>query len=165
MADHDDLHGHESADNEYLPAPDAAYERTDASVGAIAKFMAWLAGLTVLTAIGMGVMFATMADNRIETAEPRYPLADTDAGALPEPAGPRLQTDPALDMERFRRLEDARLESYRWLDEDAGTVRIPIEEAMRMVVEQGLPVAESSEETGLLPSDSSAGRMDERRRQ
>jgi topoisomerase IA-like protein len=31
------------------------------------------------------------------------------------------------------------LESYGWVDKDKGVVRIPIEEAMRLIAERGLP--------------------------
>jgi len=32
------------------------------------------------------------------------------------------------------------LTSYGWVDKNAGVVRIPIDEAMKIVVKQGLPV-------------------------
>lgn len=165
MADHHDLHAHESPNDEYLPSPDATYERTDAHVAPIAKFMAWLAGLTILTAIGIAVMFATMVGNRAVEGEQPYPLMAPNVGTVPAPAGPRLQTTPAADMQRFRNSEDARLDTYGWIDEDAGTVRLPIEDAMEMVLERGLPVAEVDDDPSLLPSDSSSGRRNEIRRQ
>ena len=165
MAEHDDLHGHGSADDEYLPSPGATYERTDAQIGIVAKSILWLGVVTVLTIIGMWVMFATMVGNRIETGERRYPLAEINSGAPPEPAGARLQTDPAADLERFLDTEAQRLETYGWVDEDAGTVRLPIEEAMRLTVERGLPARDASETPDMRPSDASAGRTDERRRQ
>jgi hypothetical protein len=35
--------------------------------------------------------------------------------------------------------EQARLNSYGWVDEDAGVAHIPIERAMEMILEEGLP--------------------------
>ena len=35
------------------------------------------------------------------------------------------------------------LDSYGWVDKDAGVVRIPIEEAMKLTVERGLAGAAS----------------------
>lgn len=164
MADHD-VHGHGSADDEYLPSPDAAYERTDARIGPVAKFIVWLTVFTALTAVGVMVMFVALVNNRIEPGEPRYPLAEVTNGAPPEPAGARLQVDAEADIERFRGSEALRLETYGWVDEEAGVVRLPIEEAMRLTVERGLPVRDASETPGMRPSDASAGRRDERRRQ
>jgi len=64
-----------------------------------------------------------------------------------------------------RRLVGAELlEGYQWLDEDAGVVRIPIERAMELLAERGLPsrsAAEGSQfrDAGLGgPSESSGGR-------
>jgi hypothetical protein len=57
------------------------------------------------------------------------------------------------------------------VDREAGTVRIPIAEAMRLTVERGLPAREATgtdgvaETPGLMPTDGSAGRVMERRRQ
>jgi hypothetical protein len=55
------------------------------------------------------------------------------------PPEPRLQTDPRDDMANLRRSEDDVLDSYGWVDRNAGVVRIPIERAMTLVVERGLP--------------------------
>ena len=60
--------------------------------------------------------------------------------------------------------------SYAWVDKNAGVVHIPIEDAMRLTIERGLASGaaeggQPSETPGLMPSDASAGRMMERRRQ
>ena len=87
------------------------------------------------------------------------------------PAGPRLQAKPANEIYDFRIREKAELEGYGWLDRNAGTVRIPIAEAMRLTVERGLPArpadgaAGATEPSTLMPTDASAGRTLERRRQ
>ncbi len=52
---------------------------------------------------------------------------------------PQLQTAPAADYERFREAEDAKLNSYGWIDKNAGIVRIPIERAMDLIAQRGLP--------------------------
>jgi hypothetical protein len=55
---------------------------------------------------------------------------------LPEPA---LQIDPADDLKKMRAIEASELHSYAWVDQQAGVVRIPIEQAMKVIVERGLP--------------------------
>jgi hypothetical protein len=42
-------------------------------------------------------------------------------------------------MQELLREENARLHSYGWVDRSAGIGRIPIDRAMALVVEQGLP--------------------------
>ena len=55
------------------------------------------------------------------------------------------------------------------MNKEAGIVHIPIEDAMRLTVERGLPSRTPDggqpRTPGLMPSDASAGRVMERRRQ
>jgi len=62
------------------------------------------------------------------------------AAARPQFPEPRLQVAPPADLAVLRAREDARLNSYGWIDRKAGIVRIPIERAMDLIVERGLPV-------------------------
>jgi hypothetical protein len=66
-----------------------------------------------------------------------YPLAaGQDSRVPPEP---RLQTNPREDLADLRAREDARLHSYGWVDKNAGVVRIPIDDAIKLTLERGLP--------------------------
>ncbi|HVQ14738.1 MAG TPA: hypothetical protein VMS40_14150, partial [Vicinamibacterales bacterium] len=60
--------------------------------------------------------------------------------------------------------------SYGWVDKNAGTVHIPIDDAMRLMLERGAltsrPVDGSKPaEADTFPSDASSGRVLEKRRQ
>lgn len=63
------------------------------------------------------------------------PLAETQ----PPPPEPRLQVTPSADLERFRAEESTRLNSYGWVDREQQTVHIPIDRAMDILLEKGLP--------------------------
>jgi hypothetical protein len=82
------------------------------------------------------------------------PVSETGPGIEEAPAAERAaQLSPALE----------RLRGYGWVDEEAGTVRIPIEQAIELLAEQGLPAAEneSAPAFGLdaaYRADSSGGR-------
>jgi hypothetical protein len=52
---------------------------------------------------------------------------------------PALQLNPHDDLVAFRARADAELNSYGWVDRSNGIVRIPIERAMDLIVERGLP--------------------------
>jgi hypothetical protein len=54
---------------------------------------------------------------------------------------PREQPDPRIDLKALREREDRELASYGWVNRPAGIVRIPIERAMQLIVERGLPVS------------------------
>lgn len=50
---------------------------------------------------------------------------------------PALQKKPQADLRRFEREQRAALSGYGWVDRPSGLVRIPIEEAMRIIAARG----------------------------
>jgi hypothetical protein len=50
---------------------------------------------------------------------------------------PALQKDPQDDLRRFEREQRATLSGYGWVDRSKGLVRIPIEDAMRIITARG----------------------------
>jgi hypothetical protein len=52
---------------------------------------------------------------------------------------PTLQSDDVVDLAKMRSDEDEILSTYGWVDQKNGVARIPIDEAMKMVAQQGLP--------------------------
>ena len=99
------------------------YERSDAPPRLVALLAAGLAA----TIIAVLVILAFAFPNALAPAT-RGPVQ-----ALP-PA-PRLQTDPAGDLLRYRRVEQAKLGKYGWTRD--GHVRVPIDQAMNAVAAQG----------------------------
>ena len=63
--------------------------------------------------------------------------------ALRLPPAPRLQANPRLELQEMRAEENAVLQSYGWVDRDQGVARMPIDEAMKIVVQRGLPARDS----------------------
>jgi hypothetical protein len=55
------------------------------------------------------------------------------------PPEPRVEEKPYLQLQNLRVLEDHVLSTYAWVDQSAGTVRIPIDKAIDMVAQKGLP--------------------------
>jgi hypothetical protein len=56
-----------------------------------------------------------------------------------QPPEPRLQTNPKADLTDLRAAEDVILNGYSWVDRNNNIVRIPVADAMRLTLEQGLP--------------------------
>jgi hypothetical protein len=54
---------------------------------------------------------------------------------------PRLERNERVEIKEFRLKEEQTLNSYGWVDEKAGVVRIPIERAMQLLAQRGLPTA------------------------
>ncbi|HTM02411.1 MAG TPA: hypothetical protein VL173_02830 [Vicinamibacterales bacterium] len=159
-----------AADEQYMSTPEgAAYEHTDANVWQIIKFGIWLAITALVVHVGLGLMYRMQIEQAKKTGEERYPLASTTQSRLPPE--PRLQQFPRTEYYQFRVGEQEQLESYGWINKDAGVVHIPIEQAMKLALERGVFQSRPAEpgapeETpGLMPSDASSGRVMERRRQ
>jgi hypothetical protein len=170
---HDHDAAHATADDEYLATPEGAgHEHTDANVWLIVQFAIWLTIAAIITHLlmwGLFELFVKMRNDAAPVAE--FPLADQQERRLP--AGPRLQPIPANEIFEFRQRENAELSEYGWVDRNAGTVHIPIEQAKELLLQRGLPsrpIPTSSEATAgtdaavLMPADSSSGRTMERRR-
>jgi hypothetical protein len=107
--------------------PPARHEVQDISLRLIVGLLA-LAGVLLVLLIALArLMFpAEVKDARFSQPFPAWPA-------------PMLQTDPAADMNRFYAAEIQRLNSAGWQDRAAGTVHIPIDQAMRAVVAEGIP--------------------------
>jgi hypothetical protein len=67
---------------------------------------------------------------------------------------PRLQTDDGnQEIADLHAKEDLLLENYSWVDQSQGKVRIPIEQAMGLIAQRGLPVAPAAKESPLMSGD------------
>jgi hypothetical protein len=126
------------------PAASPRYETSDADVRGVFTFLVVLSLVLIFTALlswGMFKYFSAGQVNRV----PASPFA----GARQLPAGPQLQVNPRQDLLRFRAEQEHALESYSWENKEDGTVRVPIERAMEMLLKQGLPVAPSASATAI----------------
>jgi len=70
---------------------------------------------------------------------------------------PRLQTDDVHDLAVMREAEDVYLSQYFVIDKNAGKVNIPITQAMRTVVQRGLPAMQPAPGTQLPPAAEGTG--------
>ena len=133
-------HGH-GADNGQSESK--AYETRDVKLRPLAVFVA---GLTVVGVVSYLVVFALFRlfsgeaareDAQVAPSSMSRPVA---AGQERLPPEPRIQVNPEADMGALRRQEDAILTTYGWVDRAAGVARIPIDVAMKQVIDEGLPV-------------------------
>jgi len=122
------------AHTDMVPTP-RGYETRDFNIRVVALFAMSLA---ILLAGSLALM-AWLLDIFEVTPEGYGPRGAPIAVTPPRPPGPRLQTSPRGDMQEMRRAENAQLQSYGWVDRAAGMARMPIDRAMQVVLEQGLP--------------------------
>ena len=115
--------------------PVVHHETTDASISALVKFSIGLFLLIVVALVGMQWMFNYFRNTQ-QLGPPASPFAESQAS----PPGPRLQVDPAQDLKQLRQGEDDKLNSYGWVDQKAAIARIPVDRAMDLLIQKGLPV-------------------------
>lgn len=98
----------------------------DVSLGFMLAFFALIGG-SLLGLIGVAYLLfpGEIRDNRFAQPFPAYPA-------------PQLQPNPPADMQRFYAEEMRRLNGAGWQDRQAGTVHIPISQAMRAVAAEGI---------------------------
>ena len=94
-----------------------------------------LAVMIVVALVSMSWLFDFYLAREIRLSPAANPLAI--AGA--QPPEPRLQAKPIEQLQRLRSDESLTLGTYGWVDRERGLVRIPIERAMELVAERGLP--------------------------
>ena len=123
------------------------YERSDAAAGATFRAGLYILGIMFLTALLLVPMYRWLA--RSESAQ-QPPPAEVVKTEMSEPVQsfPRLVESEPRVLAEFRRQEEALLTSYGWVEKDKGVVRIPIDEAMRIVAERGLPKFAAPPEAG-----------------
>jgi hypothetical protein len=117
--------------------PPVHHEESDVNIRGIFGFAAGLAIAVAFVAFVVWVLFTYFASREARKSTPEYPLAVQQENRLPPE--PRLQTNPRQDLTDLRSQEDQILDTYGWVDRNAGTVRIPIEQAMKLTLQRGLP--------------------------
>jgi hypothetical protein len=138
------------ADTNHTHVGSAPVEGDGISYRGIVWFVVILAA-TVVVSQGLMVFafkFMEHEGNTSDTA--RSPLA-TPVNQLPpaphllyEKSDAPAQNEPG-NLARFRQLEDQKLHTYEWIDQTAGTVRIPIDRAKTLILERGLPARDTSQ--------------------
>jgi hypothetical protein len=103
-------------------------------------FGAGLFLLAVVTFATMDLLFDYFANRQAQIDVLPSPLADLQQ----LPPEPRLQVTPGLDLQRMHEAEDAVLHSYHWVDRETGVVGIPIDRAIAILAEKGLPVRDEA---------------------
>jgi hypothetical protein len=149
------------------------YEVSDANTGGI---MVFLVGLFISVGVFFVVCYAfgKIINNGLDRAD--GPVNKWNA---PNQIAPRkaIQSNPALEQEQLAKLakqfptpqlelddgnqdltdlhgrEDLLLSYYSWVDRGQGTVRIPIERAMELIAQRGLPVAPQPQHQALMMGD------------
>ena len=181
-----DGHKTETPDVSHIRNVEVTHETSDVNVRAVLTFGVVLTVATIAVCLGLVLLFKFF--NQQKAKEPRPgPMALTERERLPPE--PRLQAAPGFEvtlengqkvnLERAAPQSEYRVLRQQWeenlktglKDQSGNVVGIPIDEAMKRIVSQGLPT-KAQDPAGKLqdyaikmPTASSSGRETEKRLQ
>ena len=110
------------------------YEHRDANIPALLKFALGLALLIAVTLVAMKWTF-NIFDKLMPLGEPAAPFEQS----RQLPPSPMIQAAPHMELKDYCAAQQNNVEVYAWVDQQQGTVRIPVDLAMNLILEKGLP--------------------------
>ena len=127
------------------PDPDnveVVHEESDVNVGAIIRYGVGLLVVALVVHVFLWWLFGVYERQNQRARTQAYPMAAGQQNRLPP--SPRFQENPQQELQELRAKQKALLDGYGWVNKEAGIARIPIEDAMKIVVERGLPAREAA---------------------
>jgi hypothetical protein len=107
-------------------------------VRAIVQIGIWLAVVTIVSYFIAWLYYRGLAshERRVLDAKPS-PIAEANVSRTPP--GPGLLARPTDLLKKYRAIEHERLESWGWVDKSKGIAHVPIEHALDVAAQSGLP--------------------------
>lgn len=139
-------YGHKPHDGLYNE--EVAHEHSDVNVRALLLSAVGLLVVTAVVHLSMWGLFKVFEKQAAENDPALSPLAVPAGQPPPEP---RLLHDEPLNLKNIKTEEAQVLEGYGWIDQAAGIARVPIEDAKKKLLHDGLPVRPNA------PADPSLG--------
>jgi hypothetical protein len=187
MKDKKGGHHTDEIDASGIENPDVHHEESDVRVRPIMWFGVGLIISSAVIYLLVGWLFNYFEGREKRAQGKQSPLAAERQRIPPEPRlyltpkdpnqldvklpNPNIISDhPFQELRRLREQEDERLKNYNWVDPNAGTVTIPIDEAKRLVLQRGLAASrpapvESATGAMTATSDASSGQKTEKKQQ
>ena len=134
-----------------------AFERRDIGISGVVWFLVGLAVAGVIIAFVVNGFYHYLESRNESQQAPLSPLvtnAPTDTRHLSTNykdylqqnfPNPQLEIDERTQLDQIRLTEEETLATYGWVDQKAGVIRIPIERAMDLIAQRGLPTRSQSE--------------------
>jgi hypothetical protein len=107
-------------------------DRSGVDMQVVKLGLAALVGILAVVSIGVWWLY-----QYFRTADERRDVRRSlvEAGP-PVPPQPRLQVDPKAEFQEYLLEQRRILSTYGWISREQGTVRIPIERAMELIIER-----------------------------
>jgi len=141
---------HNSAPNAGAPQENdtVAFETSDVKARTIYVYLAVLAAAVIFSYVVSVFVLRVTTRLAAESDAPPPPVREEmGKDYVTLPPEPRLQgvpghgTDPQYDLREKMQEDSEADEKAGWIDQNSGVAQIPVEDAMKIIVEKGLPVA------------------------
>jgi len=123
------------------------HEERDADIRPIVLTGLGLALAVAVVGLLIYGIFRYLATHPATSVQPN-PMAVYDSQI---PPAPRIEKHPAIELQQLRAQEEQTLSTYGWIDKNKGVVRIPVDRAMELLVERGLPVRQQAADSKSQP--------------
>jgi hypothetical protein len=112
------------------------YERRDVDVRAlfIVAFLLLSSCIVIFIVVALMMHYFKVHEPPVTAGQANIPV--TRSRDFPQP---RLLIKPGASLAELRAAEDSDLNSYGWVNRTSGIARIPIDRAMQLLLERGLP--------------------------
>jgi hypothetical protein len=131
-----------------LPEHDTvAFESRDVKARTIYAYLVVLAVAVILSYVAAVFILRVTTKIAADSDTPPPPVRQEMKGYLTMPPEPRLQgvpghgTDPQYDLREKLREDTQANQKAGWIDQNSGIAQIPVEDAMKIIAEKGLPGA------------------------
>lgn len=122
---------------------DVSFEERDIKVGTIYWYLVALGAATVAALVIC--IFILHFTSNLAASSDTAPPPSREALGKDFPPEPRLQgvpgheSDPQKDLRQKMKADNDANEKLQWIDKNAGIAQIPVEDAMKIIAEKGLP--------------------------
>jgi hypothetical protein len=127
----------------------SGYEKRDASPRGLLYVVLMTTGFLGLTCLSLIWLF----DHFEKTQNPGSFVAAPFAGPRSLPSPPRIQPDPGVDLQSYRESQQNLLNTYGWVDRQNGVVRMPVDRAMELLLQRGLPTRATNKQQDASPRE------------
>jgi len=123
--------------DDYIPEPGARYEAGDVKLKPLMKSVLYFFVFTVVSIVLSAGLFEWLVPGGFaSTFQPKDMKR-----RLPPKDVPLLQTNVSVktDMVKLMEREERAVNSYAWVNRNAGIARIPIDRAIEIMAKEGMP--------------------------
>ena len=142
------------------------YEHGDMTPAVVASAAVGLLIMLGVVLLAVTLLEQVMVGIPVTISRPSDLVNGLQAAPAPTPPAPALEADPGQTFNPYRAAQEQKLNTYGWVDRAAGVIRMPIDRAIDVTAERGLPgrpmaTVTPQDDGAMSPSGASSGRVKE----